>query len=105
MDDVSCIKCYHFGHSFVTHLFGMIEPSGQSIFSYLGLREPFNVVLQGFSGLTFYKVLSNPDRFLHQLQTQTSIDILSVDLGSNDLCHPMNTESVTIGKVRDSYSY
>ena len=101
MDDVSRIKCYHFGHSFVTRLSRTIEPSGQSIFSYLGLSESFNVVLQGFSGLTFDKVLSNPDRFLQQLQTQTNIDILSVDLGSNDLCHPLNTVSVTIGKVRE----
>ena len=102
MDDVSRIKCYHFGHSFVTErLSRTIQPSGRSIFSYLGLSEPFNVVLQGFSGLTFDKVSSNPDRFLHQLQTQTSIDILSADLGSNDLCHPMNTVSVTIGKVRE----
>ena len=101
MDDFSRIKCYHFGHSFVTRLSRTNESSGQSIFSYLGLSEPFNVVLQGFSGLTFDKVLSNPDRFLHQLQTQTNIDILSVVLGSNDLCHPMNTVSITIGKIRE----
>ena len=99
MDDVSCIKCYHFGHSFVTRLSRTIQPSGQPIFNKLELSELFNVVLQEFSGLTFDKVLSNPDRFLHQLQMQTRIDILSVDLESNDLYHPRNTVSVTIGKV------
>jgi lysophospholipase L1-like esterase len=61
----------------------------------------YKVILDGYSGLTLDKVLAQPEHYLLRLKQQPRIDILSIDIGSNDLAFPNNTVSVTIAEVRD----
>ena len=93
------IECYHFGHSFAARLFSAIKDSSQSTTEFLGLPDPYHVYVDGYSGLTFDRIFENPSKYLVKIRSR-SPDILSVDIGTNDLCDPNNSVSCMISKVR-----
>ena len=95
-------SCYHFGHSFPRRLYKYIQSTGHPPSTVLELPSGSSIFIDGYSGLSLQKVLSNPDCYLARLNdylSRSTIDILSVDIGTNDLCAPEVTVSVLIGYV------
>ena len=84
-----------FGHSFPRRLCKEAQKCDIRVEQLIGLPEGFSVEIDGYSGLTFDKVLENPRMYLRGLKART-VDILCVDLGTNDLCSRKNTPSVVV---------
>jgi lysophospholipase L1-like esterase len=64
------------------------------------LDVPVNssIFLDGYSGLDYERIFEDPDRYLRKMKAH-SIDVLILDLGSNDLCNPRCTPSNVVEKA------
>ena len=85
---------YHFGHSFPRRLYNNLQSSHHSVEEALNLPESCSIQIEGHSGLTVRKLLENPERYISNLRRYHSshpIDVLSIDIGTNDLCDPACT--------------
>ena len=83
MDSVSF---YLYGHSFVKRIYKFITRENRSsVCKYLDVPPNCNLFLDGYSGLTYDKIFASPERYLQRIQ-QHKVDVLFVDIGSNDLC-------------------
>ena len=95
-------KFHHFGHSFPRRLFQYVSSKGDSVDVVVGSPTSCRLYLDGHSGLTYSKIFHNPGQILARIKrnlSQGSIDVLSVDLGTNDLCSPEITVSELIERV------
>ena len=99
------VTCFHhFGHSFPARLLDHIRSQEKSIPEMIPLPSSSRMFIDGYSGLTYNKVLMDPDRYLRKLRIARDhggVDVLSVDLGTNDLCSPTVTVSVLVQTVLD----
>ena len=89
---------HHFGHSFVSRAFDLCKREKVSVNQLLDIPASSNVFLDGYSGLNFDKVFGNPEKYLHNLKCRR-VDILIIDLGTNDLCGESQTPSVVVNKA------
>ena len=98
---MAAFKFYLFGHSFPKRLASHLS-TDESVESALKLPEDCSIVLDGYSGLTFQKVLRNPTFYFMRLRDVFKIaqpDVIIVDLGTNDLCDLDVTAAVLIHRV------
>ena len=95
---MAAFKLYLFGHSFPKRLAGHL-PTDESA---IKLPEYCSMVLDGYSGLLFQKVLRNPTFYFlkrHDTFRIAQSDVIIVDLGTNDLCDLDVTAAVLIHHV------
>ena len=70
----------------------------------LNIPPDSSMFIDGYSGLTFQKVLQDPNFYLAKLQNYVKdgpLDILSVDLKTNGLCYPEVTVAKLLGCVTE----
>ena len=81
-----------FGHSFPARLLRHVreQQNATSVSSLLGLDEKYTVFVDGHSGLTYGRLLGSLPHYVGKMK-EKSVDILVVDLGTNDLCSQENT--------------
>ena len=91
------VSFYHYGHSFPRRLYQLCRAENKKPCEFLGLPEDF-VYIEGHGGLTLERVLDDPDHYLSRMVGR-EIDVLSVDLGSNDLCEHKDAPSDVLDKV------
>ena len=99
---MATFKFHLFGHSFPKRLFWYIRGTDQTTESMVNSPDCCNLYLDGYSGLTYTKIFSDPDRFLSRLKrnnTLEAIDVLIVDMGTNELCDPRVTVSDIVRSV------
>ena len=70
-----------------------------SVEQFVGVPEDIRLGIIGYPGLTYDKVLNNPDRYLSRLKEEPA-DILCIDIGTNDLCGKENPPSVVVQKTK-----
>ena len=87
---------YIFGHSFPARLSREAVTRHQSIESLLEVEACFNVHIEGHPGLTYNRIFSNPNHYFSGMKRSQNIDLLCVDMGTNDLCHPDSTPTVVV---------
>lgn len=85
-DAMNSKTLYLYGHSHPNHLRRMCEENGTS-YATLFQRTNDNVLIEGHGGLSYDRLFDSPDHYTHRLRQQP-IDVLCVDMGTNDLCHP-----------------
>ena len=76
---------YNFGHSFLSRFSRMAERESQTPGVFLRLSRDYDVHVEGHPGLSFQRIFQGGDHYYRGMQT-TPIDLLVVDLGTNDLC-------------------
>ena len=82
-----------FGHSFPAR----VDRYGRDHPEFLAdLPDGCTLSIQGYSGLTYSRIFSDPQRFLSTLK---EYDIIIVDLGTNDLCDIHITPSLLISRA------
>lgn len=87
----------HFGHSHARRLHERCRIDG--IYGRQLFRRPDDVItIEGYSGLTYHKILSRPRWYLRHLRHR-HLDGLCIDLGSNDLSHQAIEPSDLIGLI------
>ena len=91
-----------YGHSFSARLASEARGRRMSIGNLLGVAERNNVVIESHPGLTYARIFSNPEHYFHKLQAQGRIDLLCVDMGTNDLCSTASQPSMV---VRDTLTF
>ena len=96
--DVERLKIVHFGHSFPRRLYRIVLDHHTSINQLMDYHDG-DIFLAGYSGLTYDRIFSNPEKYLQHLLGR-HIDILTVDLGTNDLCSPENSPADIVQKCR-----
>jgi lysophospholipase L1-like esterase len=88
---MSEFKFHHFGHSFPKRIFNYVKDNHKTVHEVINPPELCKIFIDGYSGLTYKKLFDDPDRFLHKLKRNNNagpIDVISIDMGTNDLCNP-----------------
>ena len=89
---MATIKFHYFGHSFPKRLFRYMQDTGLSVANIINSPDLCELFIDGYSGLTYNKIFLDPSRFLQRIKrnncSEHPIDVLSIDLGTNDLCNP-----------------
>ena len=88
---------YLFGHSFVKRLERRAREGHQSVEDLLELTGEVNLLVEGHPGLSYDRLLSRVDFYCRKLSS-IPIDVLVLDLGTNDLCLPEVTPEVLVQK-------
>ena len=70
-----------------------------SVEQFVGVPADIRLGIIGYSGLTYDKVLNNPNRYLSRLKEEPA-NILCVDIGTNDLCGKGNPPSGVVQKTK-----
>ena len=86
---------YIYGHSFPARLLRSARQSRQTISKLLSVELSHNVFVEGHPGLTYDRIFSSGDHHFKELKRH-SVDLLCIDLGSNDLCGTGGTSSVVV---------
>ena len=82
-----CPMVYLLGHSFVDRYKRRAAHNRQSMGQATGLVGECQLQVHGVSGGTFHQLLASPGDLLHRLDDIPRVlDLLVVDLGTNDLC-------------------
>ena len=88
-----------FGHSFPACLTRRCQRIGNSVMELLNLSEDTcDITVRGHSGLTFSRVLLNPERYLREICRNT-VHVLVLDLGTNDLCNMDGEADVVVDRA------
>ena len=89
-----------FGHSFVSRLSREARKRRRTTLDFVSLSGFCKLSSDGYPGLTYMynKVFENPAFYLRNLKREP-IDILIIDMGTNDLCDLTITPSVLVSKV------
>ena len=87
-----------FGHSFPARLLRQSRERRIDPKTLVGLSNRFTLFVEGHPGLTYSRIFDNLSHYLALLKSRT-IDILLVDLGSNDLCDPGCPPEVVLQNV------
>ena len=83
---------YVFGHSFPTRLSRVAQSRHQSVKVLLGVPDCCDVRVEGHPGLSYPRIFDSLTHCLRGMGTD-EIDLLCIDMGTNDLCSPSNTSS------------
>ena len=89
---------YIYGHSIPARLLRSARQSHQIISKLLNVELSRNVFDEGHPGLTYDRIFSSGDRYFKEIKRH-SVDLLRIDLGSNDLCETGGTASVVVQNV------
>ena len=89
---MATVKFHHFGHSFPKRLFRYMQDTGLTVANIINPPDSCELFIDGYSGLTYNKIFLDPSRFLQRIKrnncSEHPIDVLNIDLGTNDLCNP-----------------
>ena len=105
---MTSFRFHHFGNSFPCRLFRYLRETHQTVHDLAHFPTGCQLYLDGYSGLGFQRLLQNPETYLRRLRQCLShgpIDVLSIDLGTNDLCDPNITPMILVNKVLDFISF
>lgn len=92
------LNVYLFGHSFVKRLDRMARQEHQSVEELLGLAAEIRLTVEGHPGLSYDRLFNHVDYYCQKMRLLNSIDVLVLDIGTNDLCLPEITPEVLVGK-------
>lgn len=92
------LQIVHYGHSFPRRLYSTCIERKISPTQLIGL-EADKLYIYGYGGLHYDYIFDDPARYLGRL-VDRHIDILSVDLGSNDLCDKDNSPAIVVDKAK-----
>ena len=86
-----------FGHSFPARFLRHVreQNSDTSVSSVLGLDDRYSVFVDGHPGLTYARVLDSLPHYVRRMK-EKSVDLLIIDLGTNDLCNHENTPETVV---------
>lgn len=76
---------YIFGHSFPTRFLREVHARQSSVNDVLGVTGSYNVVVDGHPGLTYGRIFRSPDHYFGKMAVCAKIDLLLVDMGTNDI--------------------
>lgn len=76
-----------FGHSFLSRLSREAQREHRSVRDFIGVPDRCSLFVEGHPGLTYQRLFSNADHYLKEMMKK-QIDILILDMGTNDLCNP-----------------
>lgn len=88
-------KVFLFGHSFPARLLRRAREEGVEVSGLMNLNDHFDIFVEGHSGLTYDRIFSSIPHYFAKMRSK-SIDILLLDLGTNDLCHVDNCAEVVV---------
>ena len=86
---------FMFGHSFLTRLSREAQRDHQSVRDFIGVPDKCSLFIEGHPGLTYERLFLNSDHYLHEMKKRP-IDILVLDMGTNDLCNSEVTPAVLL---------
>ena len=97
MISFKCLSCIFiiFGHSYVKHAYHLTRDGGKTVNNFLNFPSNYNMYLDGYSNITYSKLAGDIPRYFRVMKSR-QIDVLSIDLGTNDLCGISNTDSVVV---------
>ena len=87
-----------FGHSFPARLARQARKAGVDAETFIGLSDRFTIFVEGHPGLTFSRIFGSSADYLSKLRSNV-IDILVIDLGTNDLCNQADSAEVVVQKA------
>ena len=90
---------YIFGHSFPARFVREAHRRALSVASLLGVTDEYSIQVEGHPGLTYRRIFGRPDHYFSRMSTCSSISLLCIDMGSNDLCDRDSTPAVVVGSV------
>ena len=75
-----------------------VASTGCTVKEVLRLPVEISCTVHGFPSLTLQKIFDKPDYYLQPLKSN-SFDVISVDIGTNDLCDPSITSSELLNLI------
>ena len=90
---------YLFGHSFPARLARAAHSRRQPAANFIGVGTHCDLVIEGHPGLTFSRIFDNLPHYMSKMCAMTRIDVLCIDIGTNDLCEPANTPEQVVQKM------
>lgn len=93
-------RVFIYGHSFPARLSRRSRESREPIAELLGLSPDWrcDVVVEGHPGLTYDRIFNNTEHYIRKLILKP-IDILIIDMGTNDLCDPVGKPDTVLGQT------
>jgi hypothetical protein len=91
-------RVFLFGHSFPARLLRQSREQRKDVSAFMSLNDNFSIFVEGHPGLTFARVFDSLPYYFAKMRSKP-IDILLVDLGTNDLCHPDNLPDVVVDQA------
>ena len=88
-------KVFLYGHSFPARLLRWSTARAETVERSVGISDKCSMFVEGHPGLSFDRVLANENHYFRKLRTH-SIDVLCIDLGTNDLCSIDGTPQVVV---------
>ena len=64
----------------------------------MNLNDHFTIFVEGHPGLTYGRIFDSLPHYLAKMKTRP-IDILLIDVGTNDLCHPDNLPEIVVDQA------
>lgn len=91
------VRVFIYGHSFPARLLRRSRETGSSMAELLGLAPDWlcDVFVEGHPGLTFGRIFDSTDHYIRKIAAEP-IDILIIDMGTNDLCDPSGTPDTVV---------
>ena len=77
---------YIFGHSFPSRFAREARARHLSCREMLELTDKHDVLVEGHPGLTYDRMVASADHYLRKMKAVEKIDLLCIDMGTNDLC-------------------
>lgn len=87
---------YIFGHSFPARLAREARSRHLSYRELLDLSDIHDVLVEGHPGLTYDRIFSSANHYLEKMKATGKIDLLCIDMGTNDLCYLDSTPRVVV---------
>lgn len=87
-----------FGHSFPARLARYIRNQQKQVSDFLGLGPEYSVVIDGHPGLTYARAIGSFNHYTQRMK-RVAVDILLIDLGTNDLCDMLTTPGEVVKRA------
>ncbi len=87
---------YIFGHSFPSGLAREARAHHLSCRDMLELTNKHDVFVEGHPGLTYSRMFASANHYFMKMKALEKIDLLCIDMGTNDLCNLDSTPKVVV---------
>ena len=91
-------RVFLFGHSFPARLLRQSRDQGRSVSELMSLNDHITIFVEGHPGLTFARIFDSLPHYLSKMKARP-MDILLLNLGTNDLCHVENVPELVVAQA------